>query len=161
MTEERKVTLESMPSPTKERVSAASHLVPEIGSYSDDASSSIEAPMMLDDEQDILEDPNTNDQDDEGNDHAVETGPPKIIQTQERRAPNASRVADRLKQAEALYNPNMYQSSDLLPLQREYGSMKRSLLSLLDAAKAYCEATEELCEAQSQVRIQPILLMSS
>lgn len=137
------------------RMSASSQVVLEIASYSDDGSSSVEAPEMDDDcDNDNNEDAN----DDEGNDHATTTENggelPKAPAepAQEQRVPSASRVASRLEQAKRGYIKNTYRTTDLLPLQREYGTMKRALRSLLDAAIVFCEATKELGEAQTQVR---------
>lgn len=135
---------------TELRMSASSQLVLEIASYSDDASSSIEAPEMDDDYDD-----NEGANDDEGNDHATTENGGEPLQApaepaQEQRVPSASRVASRLEKAKSGYIKNTYRSSDLLPLQREYGTMKRALRSLLDAAIVFCEATKELGEAQTQ-----------
>jgi len=149
--------------PTTQRMSSSysSQLVAEIASYSDDGSSSIEAPVLDEDydnnNEEAADDDNDNpNDDDQGNDHATaengDDAPKASEPAPEQRVPSASRVAARLKQAKLGYIKNTYHrnTQDLLLLQREYGTMKRSLRSLLDAATAYCEATKELGETQTQ-----------
>ncbi|CAJ1967418.1 unnamed protein product [Cylindrotheca closterium] len=141
-----------MSEPNTQRMSNSSQLVAEIASYSDDGSSSIEPPVLEEeDDNEVIE--NANGDNGDGNDHAAAENRELVPPTepaQEQRVPSASRVAARLKQAKNGYIKNAHRTNDLLPLQREYGTMKRSLRSLLDAATAYCEATKELGAAQTQ-----------